>query len=456
MGGWVAWGLRLAVAGTLVVASGSWLTGLAQTMPQFGGDTHLGVTTCSGSTCHGAIEPFRQSNVAQNEYITWIQKDKHARAYKILFDERSVRIARNLGLPDAHTAPICLNCHADNAPAAQRGPQFQLSDGVSCEACHGGSQRWLGIHISGASHKDNVAAGMYPTDQPLARAKLCLSCHFGDQADKFVNHRIMGAGHPRIAFELDTFTAIQPAHFVVDADYKERKGDPNDVQIWALGQAVALAETMDGFLDPKRNPDGFFPELVFDDCHACHHPMSNLRWEPRASTGLGPGVIKFNDANALMLRVIADRIEPGLGKALGEKMLAFHHATTTNRENALAQAKEIKTIADQLVDKFNTHDFTRDDVRALLTGVVNDGLTRSGYPDGDYVEYAGAEQCTMALSSIVTAMRHLGMLDEAQFKTVNAALDKLYDATAKDEAYRAQAFVTALQAFSAAVPTSTN
>jgi hypothetical protein len=61
---------------------------------------------------------------------------------------------------------------------------------------------------------------MYPTEQPEVRAKLCLSCHFGTE-DKFATHRIMGAGHPRISFELDTFTEIQPAHFRVDEDYKE-------------------------------------------------------------------------------------------------------------------------------------------------------------------------------------------------------------------------------------------
>jgi len=455
MGGWAASGLRrLAAVGVLVAASSLGAAASAQTLPslpQVADGAHLGVTTCSGSTCHGALEPFRQSNVLQNEYITWMQKDKHSRAYAVLGGELGVRIAKNLGLKDAVSDPLCLNCHADNAAQAQRGPQFQLSDGVACEACHGPSQKWLGIHISGASHKDNVAAGLYPTDQPLARAKLCMSCHVGSQDDKFVVHRIMGAGHPRIAFELDTFTAIQPAHFVVDADYKQRKGTPNDVQIWALGQAVQLSETMAAFLDPKRNPDGFFPELVFYDCYACHHPMDKLRWEPRASTGLGPGVIRFNDSNALMLKIIAERIEPGSGNALAQKMLAFHRATTSNREAALAQAKDIKAIADQMIDKFNAHDFNRDDVRALATGVVNDGLDK-----GDFVDYPGAEQATMALSSIVTAMHDIGMLTDAQFKMVNAGLDKLYDATAKDEDFRGTVFAQALRDFAQTLPNAMN
>src|SRR3954462_14575515 len=85
-----------------------------QPIPQFDTNSHLGVASCAGSTCHGAVEPFKNSDVQQNEYVVWSQKDKHSKAYKVLLDERSVRIARNLGLPNAHTAEICLNCHANN------------------------------------------------------------------------------------------------------------------------------------------------------------------------------------------------------------------------------------------------------------------------------------------------------------------------------------------------------
>ena len=109
--------------------------------------THLGVASCAGNNCHGAVEPFKTSRVAQNEYLIWSQKDKHARAFKALTEERGRRIAQNLGLPDAEHADICLDCHADNAPQGQRGAGFQLADGVGCEACHGAASSWLGTHI---------------------------------------------------------------------------------------------------------------------------------------------------------------------------------------------------------------------------------------------------------------------------------------------------------------------
>jgi Cytochrome c554 and c-prime len=439
----------LALGGGLVLASG---IAVGQTIPQFDSAKHVGVASCAGSTCHGAIEASQGSNVKQNEYVIWSQKDRHSKAYKVLLEERSQRIARNLGLPNANTADICLSCHANDIPQERRGPQFQISDGVGCEACHGGASGWLGIHISGGNHKGNLAAGLYPTDDPVARAKLCLSCHVGSQAGKFVTHRIMGAGHPRISFELDTFTAIQPAHYVVDKDYVERKGQPNGVKLWAIGQAVQLQELMEAYLDPKRNAEGLFPELVFYDCHACHHPMSNLRWEPRASTGLGPGVVKFNDANALMLRIAAERVDPPAGRSLGEKMLAFHKAASTEgRAKALEVAAQVRDIAKGLVDKFAAYPFAREDIRALATGVLNDGIAKR-----DFIEYAGAEQATMAMGSIIAAMKNTGMLTDQQYATVNAALKKCYDATEKDEQYKGATFAAALKDLSSAIPQSTN
>lgn len=429
----------------ILTAGGAAGDSRAQSLPQYADPLHLGVTSCA--TCHGAVEPFRNSTVLQNEYVTWLQKDRHAKAYKVLLDERSVRIARNLGLPNAHTAEICLNCHADNPAQEKRGRQFQVSDGVGCEACHGGSQLWLGPHVAGTGHAENVKMGLYPTDDPVALAKLCVSCHVGSQTSKFVTHRIMGAGHPRMSIEVDTFTAIQPAHYVVDKDYLERKRQPNGVQIWAIGQAVSLAETMSAYLDPQRNPPGVFPELVFYDCHACHHPMSNVRWEPRPATGLGPGVVKFNDANAVMLRVIAGRVDPGLGRALAEHTLGLHKAMNESREKAMQQAGALRDAAGQLVQKFAQHKFAPDDIRALLDGIVVEGLDKR-----EYVDYSAAEQATMALSALISEMKTTGGWADAQHKQASDALGKLYEAVAKDEEYRSANFVAALQSFREALP----
>jgi hypothetical protein len=407
----------------------------AQT-PQNSKDLHIGVTSCAGSTCHGATTPWENSTVLQNEYITWSQKDLHSKAYTVLLNDASKRIAANLGLPNAHEASICLDCHADNVPKAKRGRFFQISDGVACESCHGGAQRWLGIHISGAaSHQDNLNAGMYPTEDPVKRAELCLSCHFGDNK-KFVTHRIMGAGHPRMSFELDTFTAIQPAHFSVDSDYRKRKSVANGIRTWAIGQAIALKRRVDAAADPKRGWDGLFPELVLFDCQACHHPLTAPTWQARPSTGLPPGVIRFDDSNALMLGIIASHVDSDLGATLKQQIKDLHAGTLKGQEAYKAAANALKGTADSLVGKFSKHSFGKADIAALMNGVLAEAAA------AEFSDYAGAEQATMALSAISSAARTAGMKDLA--KTIDAALDKAFKALEKYDGWDYAGFTAAI------------
>ena len=124
--------IAIATFVTLTLAVAAW----ADPQAQNSDSKHLGVKSCSGDNCHGAVKPAEHSAVMQNEYLIWSQEtdkdrvDKHHRAYAVLGDERGIRIARNLGLPDAVTAEICLNCHADNVPETRRGPRFEISDGV--------------------------------------------------------------------------------------------------------------------------------------------------------------------------------------------------------------------------------------------------------------------------------------------------------------------------------------
>src|SRR5690606_15719569 len=127
---------------------------------------HLGVASCSNSVCHGASQPFRDSNVLPNEFAVWQAFDPHAKAWQTLRSEASRAIARKLGIGDPADAKVCLDCHADSIAADKRGDRFQVSDGVGCESCHGGAELWLNAHADRTvTHADNLKNGMYPTDQ---------------------------------------------------------------------------------------------------------------------------------------------------------------------------------------------------------------------------------------------------------------------------------------------------
>ena len=97
--------------------------------------------------------------------------------------------------------------------------------------------------------------------------------------------------------------------------------------------------------------------------------------------------------------------------------------------------------ANDLVPILAKHDFTRDDMRALADGLIAAGLDR------DAADYPGAEQATMALSSIVSAMRLAGYVGDQQARAMNDALGGLYEALAKDDTYRPETFVGALKDF---------
>ncbi|HKK53015.1 MAG TPA: multiheme c-type cytochrome [Myxococcota bacterium] len=401
-------------------------------IPQYGPDKHEGVSSCDGSGCHGSAAPRNDRNVMQNEYSVWADEDRHhTRAYKILLEKASIRISRNLGRKKKpHQDDLCLDCHADNPPPDKRRSEdgsFRIEDGVGCEGCHGGAERYLRPHDSGSTHARNIALGMYPTDQPVARTRLCLSCHFGDRR-KFVDHRLMGAGHPRQSFEVALFSILQPYHWEPDADYLERgKAAPNDVQLWAIGQAIAVDEVLDAMLDPDRNRLGLFPELVLYDCHACHHPIDkNVDWTPRASTGLGPGVPRLNDANFLMLMQSVRLVDEEAAQRLRQSLRSLHQAASEGRGNAEATAKAIRAEIAKLLPKLEAWKVDEKALRSLASQILSEGSR------GEYSDYAGSEQAAMALQTILYNFLIAGLVDDATYDAIDRGeLSKLL-ATVRD------------------------
>ena len=441
---WMSWCTPLRTASTsvalalLMVAPLTAMNVEAQPLPYQSAHETLGTVTCASSLCHGTIKLWKGSNVLQNEYLTWSRTDKHARAYNILLNERSQRIAKNLGLKQpAHEAKICLDCHAHVVPEDRRGERFKITDGVTCESCHGPAEKWVKTHVAPgdsatAQHAANIDDGMYPTSDAVARAKLCMSCHYGNQ-DKLVTHRIMGAGHPRMSFELDTFTEIAPKHFVVDKDYSERKKVWDGAKTWAIGQALAVSETMTILADPKRGRDGVFPELVLFDCHACHHPMSENRWKPKTAFGpsISPGLVRLNDSSMLMLRAITRAIDPQLGDRVAAQTQKLHRAIA-GEGDAFAEAAALKKLAQDTVPVMSGATFSNQMMATVLSRLIEDGV------QGTYSDYAAAEQATLAIGSVGAYLAKQGALAAPQ--KFNASLKKLTTSLAKDEQYKPREF----------------
>jgi hypothetical protein len=406
---------------------------------------HLGVASCSNSVCHGASQPFRDSHILQNEFAVWQEFDPHARSYQTLATPESQAIARKLGLGDATTAKVCLDCDTDNIASDRRGERFHITDGVGCESCDGGAELWLNSHADASvAHADNLAKGMYPTDQPVARAELCLSCHMGEK-DRMITHRIMGAGHPRLSFELDTFTWLHP-HYKISDSWIERKGQWNGVRDWAVGQGVAARNLLDLLVDPATGWQGIFPELVLFDCHACHRLMNGKQWGPRQGTGLGPGVVRLNDANLVMFRHVLAPVDPGAAETVRDQTRALHRATTQSRDATFAAARRLRATLDALLPRVAAFDYGPADLDTILASIGADA-TR-----GEYRDYAAAEQVAMGAQSMVVAFENAGKLEADQATSLHAKLDALY-ATLKDENnYSMKRFDAALASLRANAP----
>jgi hypothetical protein len=389
----------------------------AQTLPEAGADPHVGVASCATSVCHGKVSPDPDAQVWLNEYRVWMRQDYHSRAYRTLQTTQSKAIARKMGLPSAHTAKICLDCHADNVPAEARGRRFQISDGVGCEACHGGAGRWLESHAEETtSHADNLAKGMYPTEQPLDRARLCLSCHLGTK-NKLATHEIMGAGHPRLSFELETFTVNQPAHYQVDADYGQRKPAIASVNMWLAGLAVTGMQSLELLQEEWYSRETLVPELAFYQCHACHHPMDDLRWAPEGgSEALPTGSVRLNDASLLVLAAVLEVTSPDAARNLTQGIHSLHQASLKDRTAVMQQAKKLHSSLEPVARSLSSASYSPTDMRALRKGLLAQAA------GGKFRHFTGAEQIFMAVETLCLSLSEADKYQvqmDAWFKTVD-------------------------------------
>jgi hypothetical protein len=400
---------------------------------------HMGVASCASTVCHGSVKSNVAYDVQLNEYITWAHQDTHSKAYTILLNERSRALAAKLGLPDASKAKICLDCHADNVPENLRGREFNLTDGVGCEACHGGAERWIETHTTKKStYAENLERGMFPTANVGPRAALCVSCHVGNQ-DKFATHRIMGAGHPRLSFELDTFQALQPPHHLIDKDYVERKPTFSRTATWAAGQIEAARSETQLIQQHFSRDSAVFPELALFSCHSCHESsMKKLNWmRGLTTTGNPPGSVPLNDGHVRMALIIARQLDATAARDILSMAQMLQEASGESRDRVSSVSGRLEATLRQLEPRVAEHKWNATEQSNLLAGILDLGSRR------EYRDYISAEQAMMATELI---MIDLGSADRHRPK-----LDMLYRLVEDDETYKADQFVTGIDQLRAAL-----
>ena len=200
----------------------------------------VGSVGCKSSSCHGGAGPKR------DQFITWTRQDFHARAFAVLINARSARIAETLGASAAPESARCTVCHSpfQSVPASHRVSGAHADEGVSCESCHGSAESWLRGHTRPDwNYRTRIAAGMRDLRNLYVRANACVACHQNLETD------ILKAGHPALTFELDSQSVAQPKHWRDEEPWAGPRA-------WLTGQAVALRE-ISWALASEPQPDEF-------------------------------------------------------------------------------------------------------------------------------------------------------------------------------------------------------
>jgi hypothetical protein len=411
--------------------------GFAQQIPNSIIGKFVGPGSCSATACHGGIRPSATGRILQNEYSTWVLQDKHAQAYKALETPEAQRMAKIMGLESATSAPRCLACHALSVRAEKRGREFDVSEGVTCENCHGPASGWLGQHtLKNWQHSQSVSLGMRDLPNLQTRTEQCLTCHMGT-ADKNVDHELIAAGHPDLVFELDSYSAVMPAHW-------KKPDDPTiGIRTWGVGQAVKLRESLNRLSRRAQGP--VWPEFAEMECFACHHDLtkSDASWrQARGYENRRPGNPPWNAAHYAVLRVVLKSVDPQLAAALDkdfDDVYALASRINPDRAQLAERASKAAATASRVAEKLNSMPVDRDQAGRMIAAIVasSDDLAGQGTRT--------AEQAAMALEALMAAQGR-GAQPE-----VRSVVDDLFKQLENPSAYNGPRFAAQMKRVSGVV-----
>ncbi|MBM4195921.1 MAG: hypothetical protein FJ197_02305 [Gammaproteobacteria bacterium] len=255
---------------------------------------------------------------------------------------------------------------------------------------------------------------------PATRAGVCVACHVGGESA--ADHRLMAAGHPRLGFELHTFSELWRtsgghAHYRADADHARRKGTVPPTTDWVQGLVVnPRAQSM--LIAERYGAGGALPDFSLFNCYSCHRAMRLKDWREKPVTGGDPGALRFEDnAARMLLAALAARpaLRDGLERDLRRLQSASGDSPAAVREAAAAAVRNLDGIGTALAETPLSAEESAQSLAALVRAAG----------DGRFPDYAGAEQAAMSIALLAAATG-----TAADHRT---AIDDLFEALADDE-----------------------
>jgi hypothetical protein len=301
--------------------------------------TYVEEWSCAAAGCHGS--PRADASPSARAALTWLNRDPHREAEELLWTTRARQMTARLASPSALPQRIapptdpqpnasaeksktsddqhlfvlarrCVACHA--VPGAHLGRNAPINSGVigenkgvlkamfglagvSCQACHGPASHWLSTHDWQTF--DRKTPGFIDTKPLARRAATCMPCHVGPAAGsdgtlQAVDHDLIAAGHPRLAFDFFAYFESLPAHWDRHRDQEKHSGFYH-FALWRAGHEAQVAQEAhlaQWLASATRSPaaeEVAVPEFSTIDCQACHHslvhpvprPPAAMLWRPR-------------------------------------------------------------------------------------------------------------------------------------------------------------------------------
>jgi hypothetical protein len=187
------------------------------------------------------------------------------------------------------------------------------------------------------------------------------------------------------------------------------------MNLWVTGQLESAKRSLSLVDTPLLTASGMVPEFAFYDCFGCHHAIdkASLRWSrERAGSGIGPGTLRLQHQNLLMLRAVVETIAP-------DTLAGWDSAIEELVRAGQSDPAGLRLAAQKLLERLRAHDdwssrtySVAEVARVRKTLVQYAGMDKAS-------DFASAEQVVLGTDSLSHTLN-----DYDQRKR---ALDALYE-----------------------------
>ena len=168
-----------------------------------------------------------------------------------------------------------------------------------------------------------------------------------------------------------------------------------------------------------------FPELGLYDCHACHRSMKSVQWRRLPRHGdTPPGRPFLTDGTFVMALALSRAVDPREAEGLEDALKNLHEAGSASVAAIQSAAIELDAIIARLQSRL-VGVGTRGREMQILREILATGA------EGNYLDYASAEQAFMAVQMLVFEIGDPELEEE---------LVALGDSLQDDERYRPAQF----------------